>query len=78
MFLDPVRLLVLLPLLILLFHGFLYLLVLGILTFGFGVFDPLFLFDFTFLLPQESEPFEQSDCVVDFRLREDLQYDLRH
>lgn len=73
---DPARLLDLLPLGQLLFHGFLDLLALGVLAFGFGVFDLFFFLDFTLLLRQESEPFVQGDSFVDFRFLDDLQCDL--
>lgn len=74
---DPARLLDLLPLGQLLFDGFLDLLALGVLAFGFRVLDLFLFLDFALLLRQESEPFVQSDRLVDLGLLDDLQRDLR-
>ena len=77
LFQDLVRLLDLFSLWQLILHGFLNLLVLGILAFGFGIVDLIFLFDLTLLLQQESEPLFQINYIVDFRFLFDLQCDLR-
>ena len=77
LFQNPVHLLALLPLWQRLFHGFLCLIVIDVFGFVIGIFDHIFLFDPTLLLRQESEPFVQSDYVVDFRFYDNLQCDPR-